>query len=474
MLKLANARESDGPQSSLIGPGSRVGRDATLPLHFHLDVRRSITTTTMKTRSAPASKASKASKTNPEEQPKSLVPAETPSKTFILPSGISENARLLSLPEPQSGELARYFFCPVRGVYEFTVVAPPAHMARSILFTPQSRETSTPSKDNESKPCAQGSITKKAELLVATPIDVMFFMVSLLAPSSKSGPALFQPLDDIIDSHDDMPKHLRQLLYDGTFRASLMSRVESICDMVEAGDEKMFRFNEGKLFKELVAKAERMADRGLPASLEERFVRQALATPLMAVKRQDVVTSQEPSDESETGSKSEERQDSPSTVATTATPSISTPAGETTPAPQPGDEELLGPDQITRLLRISTALSFIKESYLPASIALRLDETLTSPESPIDLNPLKDRLKEIAELRAQAYASRDMSNFTRKRGLDDEEDDTRAEKKRRKDEEEKKAKAAESQAVKNLKKVNTSGMAKMSSFFAKAPPKKKT
>ena len=115
----------------------------------------------------------------------------------------------------------------------------------------------------------------------------------------------------------------------------------------------------------------------------------------------------------------------------------------------------------------------MKESYLPAAIALRLDEILASAESPLDLNPLKNRLKEIAELRAQALASRDMSNFTRKRGLDDEEEDTRAEKKRRKDEEDKKAKAAESQAVKNLKKVNTSGMAKMSSFFAKAPPKKK-
>jgi ATP-dependent Clp protease ATP-binding subunit ClpA len=116
----------------------------------------------------------------------------------------------------------------------------------------------------------------------------------------------------------------------------------------------------------------------------------------------------------------------------------------------------------------------MKESYLPDAMAARLDEILASAESPLDLKPLKDRLKEIAELRAQAMASRNMSDFTRKRGLDDEEEDVRAEKKRRKDEEEKKKKAAESQAVKNLKKVNTSGMQKMSAFFAKAPPKKKT
>ena len=426
----------------------------------------------MRTRSAPASKASASKSKDTDQKTKSLVSAEQPSKTFILPTGTSDNARLLSLPQPQSGELARYFFCPERGVYEFTVVAPPAHSARSILFTHETRETPSPEDETPTKSSLQGSITKKAELLVATPIDAMFFIVSLLAPSSKSGPALFQPLDDIIDSHDDMPKHLRHVLYDETFRASLLTRVEATCDVVEAGDEKMFRFSETKLVKELIAKAERMADRGLPVSLEERFIRQALATPLMAVKRQDIVTSQEPASESEPTSKSEDRQDTPSTVATDATPSISTPAGESTPVPQPdGEDSNTGP--ITRLLQISTALSFMKESYLPATIALRLDEILASAESPLDFTPLKDRLKEIAELRAQALASRDMSNFTRKRGLDDEEEDTRAEKKRRKDEEDKKAKAAESQAVKNLKKVNTSGMAKMSSFFAKAPPKKK-
>ena len=107
-------------------------------------------------------------------------------------------------------------------------------------------------------------------------------------------------------------------------------------------------------------------------------------------------------------------------------------------------------------------------------MASRLDEILDSAESPIDFKPLKDRLKEIADLRAQALALRDMSNFTRKRSLDDEEEEIRGEKKRRKEEAEKKSKAAESQAVKKLKKVDTSGMQKMSSFFAKAAPKKKT
>ncbi|KAJ5561383.1 hypothetical protein N7535_004150 [Penicillium sp. DV-2018c] len=427
----------------------------------------------MKTRSAPASQAATKSESK-ESTVKTLIAAEKPSKTFILPSTASDNARLLSLPDPQSGDLTRYFFCPDRGVYEFTVVAPPTHMGRSILFTPHTSVTSPSEEHKENpQPPRQASITKKAELLIATPIDVMFFMIPLLAPSSKSGHTLFQPLDDIIDSHDDMPKHLRQILYDDVFRSSLLTRVEAICDVVEAGDEKMFRFNETKLVKELVAKAERMADHGLPKSLEERFVRQALATPLMAVKRDDVVTSQEPSNESqESASKSEDRQDSPSTVATTTTSSVATPVGESTPVPQPPSEEFEGSDHITRLLRISTALSFMKESYLSPTMAGKVDEVLASAESPIDFKPLADRLEEIAKLRAQALASRDMSNFTRKRNLEDEEDDVRAEKKRRKEAEEKKAKASESHAVRSLKKVNTKGMQKMSSFFAKAAPKK--
>lgn len=476
-------RESDGSRTGLIGPGRRVRVAVALailaPSVSTVDLlvftfTSTYITPTMRTRSAPVSKSKKS---EDDTKTKTLVAAEKPSKTFILPSSTSDNARLLSLPDPQSGELTRYFFCPDRGIYEFTVVAPPTHMARSILFTSRTHETPNSleeEKQNPEEPSAQGSITKKAEFLVATPIDAMFFMVPLLAPSPKSGRSLFQPFDDIVDSQDDMPKNMRQVLYDDKFRGSLLARAESICEVVEAGDEKMFRFNETKLVQELIRKAERMADRGLPVSLEERFVRQALATPLMSVKREDIATSQEASSESQESASKSERQESPSTVDTTATPSVATPAGESTPVPQPPSEESTATDSITRLLRISTALSFMKESYLPATMASRLDEIFASAESPIDFKPLKDRLKEIADLRAQALASRDMSNFSRKRALDDEEDDTRAEKKRRKEEEEKKSKAAESQAVRNLKKVNTSGMQKMSSFFAKAAPKKKT
>ncbi|KAJ5104075.1 hypothetical protein N7532_004604 [Penicillium argentinense] len=401
------------------------------------------------------------------EQEKTLTPAERPSKTFVLPSSTSANARLLSLPNPQSGELTRYFFCPERGIFEFTIVASPPSSARSILFTPRTRPA-TIAPENEETATPTTSIAKKAELLVATPIDSIFFLISLFAATSKSGQSLFQPLDDIIDSNDDLPLHLRNVLYDDKFRETLLARAEAICDTVEAGDEKMLRFSEAKLLKELVAKAERMATQGLPASLEERFVRQPLAPPLMSVKREDALTGQLPGDE--TASSKSESQGSPSTVTTTATPSVSTPVGESTPAPQPPTDNATS-DHIYHVQRVSTALTFIKDSYLPKSLCSRIDEMLASTESPLDFKPLTDRLEQISHLRAEALASRTMSDFSRKRGLDDEEVEARAEKKRKKEDEEKKGKAAESRGVRDLKKVNTTGMKKMSDFFGKAAAK---
>ncbi|KAJ5916505.1 hypothetical protein N7504_000520 [Penicillium tannophilum] len=422
-----------------------------------------------RTRSAAPAEQSKST------EQKTLMAAEKPTKTFILPTSTSADARLVSLPNPQSTELNRYFFCPERGLFEFTVVAAPSHQPRSILFTPCAREPISVS-DIEKPTPSTGSITKKADLLVATPIDPVFFLVPLLSPSSKSGQSLYQPLDDIIDSNDDLPPHLRHVLYDDKFRNTLLSRAEAICDTVDAGDEKMLRFNETKLLKELIAKAERMATQGLPPSLEERFIRQALAAPLMSVKRDDVVTSQTPiakENDGETSTNSDERQDSPSTMTTTTTtPSVSTPAGESTPVPQPAGEDSSFAENVARLLRISTALAFMTESYLPKALRTRIDELLAAPESPLDFKPLTDRLKELVELRAEAHSSRTMSDFSRKRGLDDEEVEARAEKKRKKDEEDKKAKASESRGVRDLKKVNTTGMKKMSDFFGKAAAKK--
>ncbi|KAL6236917.1 hypothetical protein BDW75DRAFT_205651 [Aspergillus navahoensis] len=420
----------------------------------------------MRTRSAPPLKQS-ASERQPQFQPPKV--AMKASKTFILPTSASPDARFVTLPNPRTGDLTRYFFCPKLGVYEFTVIT--SQFPRSILYT---------SKGESGKP--QGSISKTAELLVATPIDILFFAIPLLcsAPSSNEGKRLFQPLDDIIDSLDDLPKHLRYILYNDSFRSTLLRRVEAVCDFVEAGDEKMFRVSEAKLLQDLLAKAERMAAQGLPKSLEERFVKQTLAVPLVSVARTDIATSSTPAKKDNNEVASQESNDAQSTLATASDSSasgISTPATES--APTPANEELPDqqacPDSIVRLQRIYIALAFLKTSYISADLCAKIDELLSAPQSPIDFKPLHDHRKHLADLRAEALASRSLGDFSCKRNAeDDDAAESRAEKKRRMEEDGKKKKASESRGVRELKKVNTSGMKKMSDFWGKAAPKKKS
>ncbi|KAE8373386.1 ribonuclease H2, subunit B [Aspergillus bertholletiae] len=421
----------------------------------------------MRTRSsAPSSEQSK-----PDQSSKLPLTTEKPSKSFILPSSASDEARFLQLPNPQTGELTRYYFCPKLGIYEFTVVASSAQAPRSILFTPRSEISTAP--DGKRPTPGNATVAKTAQLLIATPIDVVFFLLPLLCPTSSQAKGLFQPLDDIIDSQDDLPKHLRHVLYDESFKSVLQARAEAICDSVEAGDEKMLRFSEAKLVQELLAKAERMVAQGLPASMEERFIRQALATPLMAVKREDSstnATSSNSNSEGEAGS--QEDKETPATAASST--SVPTPSDVSTPATESPLNDPAASDDVARLLRISTALTYMKDSYLPGALRTKIDGLLSSPDSPVDFKPMHDHLKRVAELRAEALASRSSGDFSRKRDADDEDAETRAEKKRRKEEEEKKKKAGESRGVRDLKKVNTTGMKKMSDFFSKAAPKKKS
>ncbi|KAI9044431.1 uncharacterized protein KD926_001032 [Aspergillus affinis] len=417
-----------------------------------------------------------ADQTAPESAPEQLHPppptAERPSKTFILPSAATDNARLLRLPNPRTGELTRYFFCPKLGIHEFTAVAAPSHVPRSILFSHNPENSTTPSDKGHVAP-TKGSISKAAQLLVVTPIDAMFFMIPILSSSSKG---LFQPLDDILDSQDELPGHMRHVLFDETFEPTLQARTEAVCDSVEAGDQKMFRFNEKKLLGELIAKAERMVAQGLPKSLEERFVRQALATPLMAVKRENTVAKEAPSEnkENEAGDdESEQQKETPSK--SNSNSNSNAVSDESTPVTESPPDEPTIPEDVNHLLRISTALAFMKESYLSPTLCAKIDELLASSNTPIDFKPLTDHLKHIADLRAEALASRSLGDFSRKRTAeDDDAAEIRAEKKRRMEEEEKKKKAGESRGVKDLKKVNTTGMKKMSDFFTKAAAKKKS
>jgi ribosomal protein L12E/L44/L45/RPP1/RPP2 len=319
----------------------------------------------------------------------------------------------------------------------------------------------------------------------------MFFILPILAPNRPATKELFRPLDDLLDTQDDMSPHLRFVLYHELLRPVLESRTEAICDVVEAGDEKLFRLSDAKLVGELLAKARRMASSSkLPTSLEERFIRQALEPPLQSVRREDVVTDDNPTrlgDENmdagvHDGPTPDAAESQSSTATTTSTSSTSTLLEVSTPITPPSIYDTVASgssttdDNIRDLLRIRVALNFMQQSYVAPHISTKIEQILSSQISPVDFKPLDEHLQHLAVLRAEAVAARSASDYSRKRATDDQDADareTRAEKKRRLEEEEKKKKAGQSRAVRDLQKVNTSGMKKMSDFFSQVASKKK-
>ena len=111
------------------------------------------------------------------------------------------------------------------------------------------------------------------------------------------------------------------------------------------------------------------------------------------------------------------------------------------------------------------AFNFICSSYVAPPIADMLKGHLAKATDLVDFKPLDEYLERLTKLRQEAAAAR-TTDFSRKRPSD-EEDDERAEKRRKKEAEEKAKKANISRGVKNLMKVNKSGMKKMSDFFKK-------
>lgn len=125
---------------------------------------------------------------------------------------------------------------------------------------------------------------------------------------------------------------------------------------------------------------------------------------------------------------------------------------------------MVAPPEVLSLQKLRISFDFICSSYIPPPLSKLLKEKLPKEET-IDFAPLETYLAKLAKLRQEAAAAR-VTDYSRKRGRD-EEDEERAEKKRKKEEEEKMKKVGVSRGVRELKKVNTSGMKKMSDFFMK-------
>jgi hypothetical protein len=440
-----------------------------------------------KTRSKPATKASEESKEEVLPKKPTLPPAEVnPPKLFILPKKASKDARILTLPNPATSKGNRYFFCPDTALYEFTTIAAPASTPRSLLITSQgpTKEpgtgdsgATTEGKDDETEQeakFANGYISRSASLFVATPVDLLFFLLPIIAPASsqKKGKGMFLTFEDHIEA---TPEQIKRLLKSTATRELFEKRLRAICDTVEAGEDTMCRLSIEKLVAELLVKAKRMVTKGLPSTMEDRFIRQALQAPVTTLKRGETATSETATSQPSQRDSAESQDSAPSTkdsqeslasetTTTTEATSISTHSSSIEKA-----EDI--PESIKHLLRLRTSLNFMLQSYLPPHLRAEV-QTHLSTNTILDFSPLDTHLKTLNSLREEARALRSLSdNISRKRPIEDDEAvELRAEKKRKKEEEEKRKKT-EGRAIKQLKKVDTSGMKKMSSFFTKAAKK---
>jgi hypothetical protein len=432
-----------------------------------------------RTRSKPSKAAPKETSSPPEEAlpAKKLPPSDaSPPKLFVLPKDTSKDTRIVTLDNPVNGAPSRYLFCPEKGFYEFTRIAAPRKMPRSWLITTEKSLETSPSTEEGINPSAEseldlgtGYITKSSDLYIATPMDILFLLLPALAPkSAKDTKQLFLSLDDHLDTLAASSRQLKVLLSQfPSLRTRIEKRMPAFCDTVDAGDESMYRISHQKLLKQLLTKAQRMCQNGLPASMEAKFIKPTLDVPILNVKREESSISIAP-DTQETSTPIQI--DSQASTTTTETPSLdsqsttlSTPDNEPA-APEPA---LPTPPEIPSLLRLRTSLSYLLRAYIPATLHTPLNNLLDSPSSTPSFAPLDTYLTSLAALRTSAMALRSISDNARKRGYEDEEKIAEREDKKRKKEDEEKRKKAESRSIKQLKKVDTSGMKKLSSFFAK-------
>ena len=422
-----------------------------------------------------------------------LPKADRPPKILILPQGASPEARICTLSHPRTLTPSRYYFDPHKGLYEFTCIAAPKSTCRSWLIGRRTRlvnqqEDAPPTKkdlerggvqaneETNDRPISDGYTVKTAEMLIATPIDHLFVLLpSFVHDSSSKSPTsqkLFLSADDLLEKLSEKSKHFNRVSNHEQTRLAMEQRLKTVCDTVDAGDEKMYRLNDEKLLRELVLKAKTIVAKGLPASMEERFIRKALELAVMVVKHEEPSITDATISQNGTTTldsiPSEAVDSQASTASADSTASASSTATDIT-IPE-GATPVTSTAELYHLLRLWTALSYIISSYIPPAIAEPLNALIASGKSAVDFEILNDHLAKIAKMRAEALASRSFGDFSRKRSMyeDDDAAETRAENKRRKEEDEKKKKASESRGIKDLKKVDTRGMKKMSDFFGKA------
>ncbi|KAL2021257.1 hypothetical protein VTK56DRAFT_7336 [Thermocarpiscus australiensis] len=439
---------------------------------------------------------------------------DNPPKLFILPKKATSEARVVTLQNPRYGKPTRYLVCPEAGFFEFTKISPPKSAPRSWLLSSAAAVAQSNNNINT-------QITQSPTLYLATPLDPLFLLLPALAttPSSSSSctkKRMFLPLDDHLDALPEPSRHLAEILTTWPrTRALLEARLAAACDATRAGGDETvyYRLSEGKLLREVLGKARRMAassggggggggrgggggggggeeQGGLPGSMEERFVKRALEAPVVGVRVRRGLSGEGKGEEGEQGGSvtpmeegaesqlSATSSSSSSSSVDTAASSATEASTASTAATSVADGEdgaaaegevvvgaMAASEEVVRLQRLRVAFNFICASYVAPPVAEMLKAELGKATDLADFRPLDEYLARLAQLRQEAAAARS-ADYSRKRTVDEEEDE-RAEKRRKKEAEEKIKKANQSRGVRELMKVNTSGMKKLSEFFKK-------
>ena len=420
----------------------------------------------MKLRSDPAAQSeiadppSTLEKAQPKAQSQSQSQAQAQPLTLLtLPDNISAEAWITTFTTDTEKSshpptsVRTYICCPKTAQFlEITEIDTAKDIPRSWLLAPGTETT-----DSTSSSIGNGYVSQNSRLHVATPIDPLFLLIPALMPSAtntdeKVGKR-FLALDDYEDILVGYAPQWAFVLQHERLKLKVVQRLRCICDVTMAGEEKMYRPSMARIQQQILAKARKIIQYGLPCSLELEFVQKVLQLP------QSMKSSSNNEDakmESEKTPEQDAREDNSDEhkngEAKKHSPNKMNPSENT--------------EKLRQLQRLKIAIHLVL-SYTEPHIQEQLLQAINDDES-INFKPLESYLAHAQSLRQEATALRAMSdNISRKRPPTDEILEAKAEKKRKKEEEEKKKKL-ESRGVKNLKKVNTTGMMKLNSFFSKA------
>jgi hypothetical protein len=382
---------------------------------------------------------------------KSLEAEDDLHKVCVLPKDATEGSQVVYLIHPATSSPAAFLFSPGNGrIFELTKVSAPRKAARSWLITGDESGRKEPPTGLQ-----KGYVVRDADMLLATPFDPVFFLTPLLATGKLQGKASFRLGDDYLETLSEKSTSLARLLRNSHFGKILLRRLETISDIQDIGDDNVYRPSQVKLATLLVQKACRMIEPKVwSASMDEGMVKKELDIPSMQVQQapKDATPMEDEAGNENTVNVGKKMQEI---------------KADTTVAPA-----------VIERMRLRKALDYLLSTYVSPMLktdleAQLLDENVKSTSDLLDFTLLNEHLDKVKNAKAEAVALRSLSdNISRKRGRDDDEAaDIREEKKRKKEEDDKKAKM-ESRASKQLKKVDTTGMKKMSSFFTKAPTKK--